>query len=68
MVSIESKLLSIIYGLVCHSIFLLAGAIMFLTILTGFQYSIGSSQGLVAIVMNVLSMILLFGVLVKLLV
>ena len=57
MVSIESRLLAIIYGLVCHGIFLLAGAIMFLTILTGFQYSIGSFQGFVAIVINILLLI-----------
>ena len=57
MVSIESRFLAIIYGLACHGIFLLAGAIMFLTILTGFQYSIGSYQGFVAIVINFLLLI-----------
>ena len=53
----ENKSLAIAYGLVCHGIFLLAGAVMFLTILTGFQYSVGPFQGFMAIAINFLLLI-----------
>ena len=49
MVPIRNKLLAILYGLVCHGIFLMAGAVMFITILTGFQFSVGSFEGLSAV-------------------
>ena len=53
----ENKSLAIAYGLVCHGIFLLAGAVMFLTILTGFKYSAGPFQGFTAITINFLLLI-----------
>jgi len=51
------KLLAIFYGLVCHGIFLIAGAIMFSTILTGFQFSVGALEGLNAMAINFLLLI-----------
>ena len=54
---IRNKLLAILYGLVCHGIFLMAGAVMFITILTGFQFSAGSLEGLSAVAINFLLLI-----------
>ena len=54
---IRNKLLAILYGLVCHGIFLIAGAVMFITILTGFQFSAGSLEGLSAVAINFLLLI-----------
>ena len=51
------KLLAIFYGLVCHGIFLIAGVIMFSTILTGFQFSVGALEGLSAVAINFLLLI-----------
>ena len=51
------KLLAIFYGLVCHGIFLIAGAVMFSTILTGFQFSVGALEGLSAVAINFLLLI-----------
>ena len=50
-------MLAIFYGLVCHSIFLIAGAVMFFTILTGFQFSVGALEGLSAMAINFLLLI-----------
>ena len=52
-----SKLLAVFYGLLCHSVFLVAGAIMFFTILTGFQFSVGPLEGLFAVAINFLLLI-----------
>ena len=57
MVPIRNKLLAILYGLVCHGIFLMAGAVMFITILTGFQFSVVSLEGLSAVAINFLLLI-----------
>ena len=51
------KLLAIFYGLMCHGIFLIAGAVMFSTILTGFQFSVGALEGLSAVAINFLLLI-----------
>ena len=51
------KLLALFYGLACHGIFLIAGAVMFFTILTGFQFSVGALEGLSAVAINLLLLI-----------
>ena len=51
------KLWAIFYGLLCHSIFLIAGAVMFSTILTGFQFSVGAFEGFSAVAINFLLLI-----------
>ena len=51
------KLFAIFYGLVCHGVFLIAGAVMFSTILTGFQFSVGALEGLSAVAINFLLLI-----------
>ena len=52
-----NKTIALFYGLLCHGIFLVAGAIMFFTILTGFQFSVGSFEGFGAVVINFLLLI-----------
>ena len=52
-----NKLIAIFYGLTCHGIFLVAGAVMFITILTGFQFSIGPFEGYEAVAINLLLLI-----------
>jgi len=52
MVLTGNKLLAIFYGLMCHGIFLVAGAVMFFTILTGFQFSVGPLEGFSAVAIN----------------
>ena len=51
------RLLAIFYGLVCHGSFLIAGAVMFSTILTGFQFSVGALEGFSAVAINFLLLI-----------
>ena len=53
----SNKLLAVFYGLLCHGIFLVAGAIMFFTILTGFKFSIGPLKGFSAVAINFLLLI-----------
>ena len=57
MVLTRHKLLAIFYGLLCHSVFIVAGAVMFLTILTGFQFSVGAFEGFSAVAINFLLLI-----------
>jgi protein-S-isoprenylcysteine O-methyltransferase Ste14 len=52
-----NKLIAIFYGLMCHGIFLVAGAVMFITILTGFQFSVGPFEGYEAVAINLLLLI-----------
>ncbi len=52
-----NKLIAIFYGLMCHGIFLVAGAVMFITILTGFQFSVGPFEGYQAVAINLLLLI-----------
>jgi len=52
-----NKLLAIFYGLMCHGIFIVAGAIMFFTILTGFQFSVGPTEGYSAVAINFLLLV-----------
>ena len=52
-----NKLIAIFYGLMCHGIFLVAGAVMFTTILTGFQFSVGPFEGYEAVAINLLLLI-----------
>ena len=52
-----NKPLALFYGFLCHGIFLVAGAVMFFTILTGFQFSIGSFEGISAVVINSLLLV-----------
>ena len=52
-----NKLIAIFYGLTCHGNFLLAGAVMFITILTGFQFSVGPFEGYEAVAINLLLLI-----------
>ena len=52
-----NKLIALFYGLLCHGIFLVAGAVMFITILTGFQFSVGPFEGFGAVVINLLLLI-----------
>ena len=52
-----NKLLAIFYGLMCHGIFLVAGAVMFFTILTGFQFSVGPTEGYSAVAINFLLLV-----------
>ena len=51
------KIVALVYGLACHGIFLLAGIVMYFSILTGFKYSIGSLQGIYALLINFLLVI-----------
>ena len=51
------KLLAIFYGLMCHGIFLVAGVVMFFTILTGFQFSVGPTEGYSAVAINFLLLV-----------
>ena len=57
MVLTGNKLLAIFYGLMCHGIFLVAGAVMFFTILTGFQFSVGPTEGYSAVAINFLLLV-----------
>ncbi|MDC3092553.1 isoprenylcysteine carboxylmethyltransferase family protein [Paracoccaceae bacterium] len=57
MVLSGNKLIAIFYGLICHGIFLVAGTVMFITILTGFQFSVGPFEGYEAVAINVLLLI-----------
>ena len=52
-----NKLIALFYGLLCHGIFLIAGAVMFITILTGFQFSVGPFEGFGAVAINLLLLI-----------
>ena len=52
-----NKPIALFYGLLCHSIFLVAGGVMFSTILTGFQFSVGPFEGLGAVAINLLLLI-----------
>ena len=52
-----NKLIAIFYGLMCHGIFLVAGAVMFITIFTGFQFSVGPFEGYEAVAINLLLLI-----------
>ena len=52
-----NKLIAIFYGSMCHGIFLVAGAVMFITILTGFQFSVGPFEGYEAVAINLLLLI-----------
>jgi len=52
-----NKLLAIFYGLMCHGIFLVAGVVMFFTILTGFQFSVGPTEGYSAVLINFLLLV-----------
>ena len=52
-----NKPIALFYGLLCHGIFLVAGAVMFITILTGFQFSVGPFEGFGAVVINLLLLI-----------
>ena len=52
-----NKLLAIFYGLMCHGIFLVAGVVMFFTILTGFQFSVGPTEGYSAVAINFLLLV-----------
>ena len=57
MVLSGNKLIALFYGLLCHGIFLVAGAVMFFTILTGFQFSVGPFEGFGAVAINLLLLI-----------
>ena len=52
-----NKPIALFYGLLCHGIFLVAGAVMFITILTGFQFSVGPFEGFGAVIINLLLLI-----------
>ncbi len=52
-----NKPLALFYGLLCHGIFLVAGTVMFLTILTGFQFSVGPFEGFGAVAINLLLLV-----------
>ena len=52
-----NKPIALFYGLLCHGTFLVAGAVMFITILTGFQFSVGPFEGLGAVAINLLLLI-----------
>ena len=52
-----NKPIALLYGLACHGLFLVAGAVMFITILTGFQFSVGPFEGLGAVAINLLLLI-----------
>ena len=52
-----NKPIALIYGLLCHGIFLVAGTIMFITILTGFKFSVGPFEGFGAVLINLLLLI-----------
>tara|TARA_A100000164_G_scaffold358062_1_gene369341 strand:+ start:220 stop:978 length:759 start_codon:yes stop_codon:yes gene_type:complete len=57
MILSRQKCSAIFYGLLCHGIFLIAGAVMFFTILTGFQFSVGAFEGFSAVVINFILLI-----------
>ena len=52
-----NKPIALLYGIACHGIFLVAGAVMFITILTGFQFSVGPFEGYEAVAINILLLI-----------
>ena len=49
----RKKILAFCYGAFCHLTFLVVGLIMFLTIMTGFTYSVGTLSGLAALIANI---------------
>ena len=51
------QIVAIVYGLACHGLFFLAGIVMYFSILTGFKYSLGSSEGIAALILNFLLLI-----------
>ena len=51
------KVTALSYGAVCHGVFLLAGLVMFGSIITGFSYSIGNLSGYWALSMNFILLI-----------
>ena len=49
---ISHKVIALSYGAACHGIFILAGLVMFGSIITGFSYSIGYLSGYWAVIVN----------------
>ena len=53
----EHIIVALLYGLICHGIFLLAGMVMYFSILTGLKHSVGALEGIYAILINFLLLI-----------
>ncbi len=55
--NLQNKLIAVFYGILCHTIFALAGLIMFWTLLNGFSTSIGTVSYPFAIISNLVLLV-----------